>query len=68
MMHRINTIFSLNFLHVGLSSTKFILDADDVARIEALDHDRSAPIECTRGPPNLIKARALNKGVITVLI
>ena len=68
MTRLINMIFSLNFLRVGLSSTEFILDAGDVARIEALDRDRSAPIECTHGPPNLIKARALNKGVITVLI
>ena len=68
MTHLINTIFSLNFLRVGLSSTEFILDAGDVIRIEGLDRDRSTPIECTRGPPNPIKARALNKGVITFLI
>ena len=68
MTHLINTIFSLNFLRVGLSSTEFILDTSDVARIEALDCDRSAPIECTRGPPDPINSRALIKSVITVLI
>ena len=39
-----------------------------MARIEALNRDQSAPIECTRGPPDPINARALNKGVITVMI
>ena len=34
----------------------------------ALDHDRSAPIEWTRGPPDPINARALNAGVITVVM
>ena len=57
-----------NFSRVGLSPTQFILDAGDVARIEALDCDRSAPIECTRGPPDLINARALIKSIITVPI
>ena len=62
----INPISSLYFLHVGLSSTEFILDAGDVARIEALDRDWSAPIECTRGPPDPINARALITSIITV--
>ena len=39
-----------------------------MARIEALDRDRSAPIECSRGPRDPINARALNKGFITVVI
>ena len=68
MTHLINTIFSLNFLRVGLSSTEFILDVGDVAIIEALDCDRSAPIECTCGPPDLINAHALIKSVITGMI
>ena len=53
---------------MGLSSTEFILDAGEVARIEALDGDRSAPIEWTRGPLDPINAHALNKVVITVVI
>ena len=39
-----------------------------MAEIGALDHDRSAPIEWTRGPPDPINARALNAGVITVMM
>ena len=68
MMLIINSIMFFNFSRVGLSPTQFILDAGDVARIEAFDCDRSSPIECTRGPPDPINARALIKSVITVLI
>ena len=68
MPQLINPISSLHFLRVGLSSTEFVLDASDVARIETLDRDRNAKIECTCSPPDPINARALNKGVITVVI
>ena len=66
--HNINPPPSFNFLHVGLSSTKFIFYASDVAKSEALDHDRSAPIECTRGPPHPDHARGYLKGVIMTVI
>ena len=39
-----------------------------MARIELLDRDQSAPIECTRGPPDPINVCDLIKSVITVLI
>ena len=61
LTHIINSIMFFNFSRVGLSPTQFILDAGDVARIEALVCDRSAPIECTCGPPDPINARALIK-------
>ena len=64
----INSISSLYFLHVGLSSTEFILDAGHVARIKALDRDQSAPIECTRGPLDPISACALITSIITIRI
>ena len=37
--HNINPIPYFNFLRVGLSSTEFIVDAGDVAKSEALDHN-----------------------------
>ena len=66
--HNINPPPSFNFLRVGPSSTEFIFYLGDVAKSEALDHNRSAPIECTRGPPHPDHARGYLKGVITVVI
>ena len=66
--HNIHPRPSFNFIRVALSSTEFIFYAGDVAKSEALDHNRSATIECTRGPPHLDHARGYLKGVITVVI
>ena len=66
--HNINPPPSFNLLRVGLSSTEFIFYAGDVAKSEALDLNRSASIECTRGPPHPDHARGYLKGVITTVI
>ena len=39
-----------------------------MAKGEALDHNQSASIGCTQGPPNQDRARALKEGVIRVRI
>ena len=67
LSHSINPPPSFNFLRVGLSSTEFIFYSGDMAKSEALDHNRSAPIKCIRGPPHPDHARGYLKGVITVV-
>ena len=53
---------------MGLKSHTVLLIAGHVAQGEALDRDRSAPIEWTRGPRIIDQARALLNQVITATI
>ena len=64
----LNPGIAFNFSRVGLKSHAVYLNAGDMAKIGALDRDRSAPIKWTRGPPDLIKRTWLNSGVITATI
>ena len=64
----INPTFFTNLFRVGFKSHTVLLIARHVAQGEALDRDRSAPIEWTRGPRITHQARALLNRVITATI
>ena len=64
----INPTFFFNLFRVGLKSHTVLLIAGHVAQGEALDRDRSVPIEWTRGPRITDQARALLNRVITATI
>ena len=64
----INLTFFLNLFRVGLKSHTVLLIAGHVAQGEALDRNRSASIEWTRGPRITDQARALLNRVITATI